>query len=74
MSKQDSTSKIRTRRQDRKKGRDDQASLAKNDDEKQQVNPGAVLLKQCCKMAVEMNQQIPAGKQELHRGILPRHI
>src|SRR5207249_11002370 len=40
----------------------------------QQVNPGALLLKQCCKVAVEMNQQIPAGKQELHRGILPRHI
>ena len=31
-----------------KKGRHDQASLAKNDDEEQQVNPGAVLLKQYC--------------------------
>jgi len=33
-----------------------------------------VLLEQCRKMAVEMNQQIPAGKEELHRGILPRHL
>src|SRR5207249_8545701 len=57
-----------------KKGRHDQASLAKNYDEEQQVNPGAGLLKQGCKMAVEMNQQVPAGKQELHRGILPRHL
>jgi hypothetical protein len=32
------------------------------------------LLKQRCKMSIEMNQQVPAGKQEFHRGILPRHI
>src|SRR5713101_5221995 len=57
-----------------KKRRYDQAGLAKNDGEEQQVNPGAVLLEQCCKMAVEMNQQVPAEKQELHRSILPRHI
>jgi hypothetical protein len=33
-----------------------------------------VLLEQGCKMAVEMDQQVPAGKQELHRSILPRHL
>src|SRR5258708_27511069 len=57
-----------------KKGRYDQSGLAENDREKQQVDPGAVLLEQRCKVAVEMNHQVPAGKQELHRGILPRHI
>ncbi len=39
-----------------KKGRYDQPGLAKNDDEEQQVNPGAVLLKQYCEVPVEMDE------------------
>src|SRR5439155_5717349 len=56
------------------KRRYDQAGLAKNNDEEQQVNPGAVLLKQYGEVPVEMDELIPTGKKELHRGILPRHI
>jgi hypothetical protein len=33
-----------------------------------------VLLKQCCEVPVKMDEQIPAGEKEFHRGILPCHI
>jgi hypothetical protein len=32
------------------------------------------LLKQYCEVPVEMDEQIPTGEKEVHRGILPRHI
>src|SRR6266704_2203587 len=38
------------------------------------MNPGAVLLKQCREVPVEMDEQVPTGEKEFHRGILPRHI
>jgi hypothetical protein len=33
-----------------------------------------MLLKQRRKVAVEMNQKVPAVEHEFHRGILPRHL